>query len=97
MYLSPTNAPQYACREFVKFAREWDFKHVTSSTGHARSKAEDLSWNVHIEHIVKKANKRLYALRTLKKSNLTIMQLVQVYCSIVRSVLEYACPAKALR
>ena len=54
--------------------------------------SEDLSWNVHIEHIVKKANKRLYALRTLKKSGLTIKQLVQVYCSIVRSVLEYACP-----
>ena len=29
--------------------------------------SEDLSWNVHKEHIVKKANKRLYALRTLKK------------------------------
>ena len=57
--------------------------------------SEYLSWNIHIEHIVEKANKRLYALRTLKKSNLTIMQLVQVYCSIVRSVLEYACPAWA--
>ena len=54
--------------------------------------SDDLSWNIHIEHIVKKANKRLYALRTLKKSNLTIMQLVQVYCRIVRSVLEYAYP-----
>ena len=53
--------------------------------------SEDLSWNVHIEHIVKKANKRLYTLRALKKSGLTIKQLVQVYCSIVRSVLEYAC------
>ena len=29
--------------------------------------SEDLSWNSHIEHIVKKANKRLYALHTLKK------------------------------
>ena len=28
--------------------------------------SDDLSWNVHIEHIVKKANKRLYALRALK-------------------------------
>ena len=53
--------------------------------------SEDLSWNVHIEHIVKKANKSLYALRALKKSGLTIKQLVQVYCSIVRSVLEFAC------
>ena len=29
--------------------------------------SDDLSWNVHIEHIVKKANKRLYALHALKK------------------------------
>ena len=57
--------------------------------------SDDLSWNAHIEHIVKKANKRLYALRALKKSGLTITQLVQVYCSIVRSVLEYACPVWA--
>ena len=57
--------------------------------------SEDLSWNVHIEYIVKKANKRLYALRALKKSGLTIKQLVQVYCSIIRSVLEYACPVWA--
>ena len=28
--------------------------------------SDDLSWNVHIEHIVKKAYKRLYALRALK-------------------------------
>ena len=28
-------------------------------------------------------------------SNLTIMQLVQVYCSVVRSVLEYPCPVWA--
>ena len=57
--------------------------------------SEDLSWNVHIEHIVKKANKRLYALRTLKKSGLTTMQLVHVYCSTVRFALEYAFPVWA--
>ena len=57
--------------------------------------SEDLSWNVHIEHVVKKANKGLCALRALKKSGLNIMQLVQLYCSIVRSVLEYACPVWA--
>ena len=28
--------------------------------------SSDLTWNVHIEYIVKKANKRLYALRTLE-------------------------------
>ena len=57
--------------------------------------SDDLSWNAHIEHIVKTTYKRLYALRALKKSDLTITQLVQVYCSIVRSVLEHACPVWA--
>ena len=55
----------------------------------------EITAKIHIEYIVKKANGRLYALRTLKKSNLTTMQLVQVYCSIVRSVLELACPVWA--
>ena len=57
--------------------------------------SDDPSRNAHIENIVRKANKHLYALRALKKSGLTITQLVQVYCSIVRSVLEYACPVWA--
>ena len=55
----------------------------------------EITANIHIEYIVKKANGRFYALRTPKKSNLTTMQLVQVYCSIVRSVLEFACPVWA--
>ena len=49
----------------------------------------EITANVHIEYII---NRRLYALRTLKKSNLTSMQLVQEECKIVRSVLEYTCP-----
>ena len=41
--------------------------------------SEDLSWNVHIEHIVKKATSVCSTLRTLRNSGLAIMQLVQVY------------------
>ena len=37
--------------------------------------SEDLSWNDHVEYIVKKANKRFYALRALKKSGLRVNQL----------------------
>ena len=44
---------------------------------------------------VKKGSKRLYALRVLKKSGLNDRQLILVYCSIIRSVLEYASPAWA--
>lgn len=53
--------------------------------------SEDLSWNVHNEHIVKKATSICSALCTLKKSGLAIMQLVEMYFNIVRSVLEYTC------
>ena len=41
------------------------------------------------------SSKRLYAIRTLKKCGLTDRQLILVYCSIIRSVLEYASPAWA--
>ena len=42
-----------------------------------------------------KGSKRLYAIRALKKCRLTDRQLILVYCSIIRSVLEYASPAWA--
>ena len=44
---------------------------------------------------VKKGSKRLNAIRALKKCELTDRQLILVYCSIIRSVLEYWSPAWA--
>ena len=52
--------------------------------------ASDLSWNYHCEYIVKRARRRLYALRVLVKSGLSSQEVLQVYCSLVRSVLEYS-------
>ena len=57
--------------------------------------SDNLTWNEHVTYIVKKGSKRLYALRVLKKSGLNDRQLILVYCSIIRSVLEYASPAWA--
>ena len=54
--------------------------------------SSDLTWNVHFEYIVKKASKRLYALRSLKKAGVQPSDLVGIYCALVRSVLEYAAP-----
>ena len=54
--------------------------------------SEDLKWNSHIESILKKANSRLYALHQLKKSGLNQQDLVLVYCSFIRSCVEYASP-----
>ena len=47
---------------------------------------------MHIDCVFKKANKRLYNIRLLKKSGVATEDLVKVYCSLIRSVLEYAAP-----
>ena len=52
--------------------------------------SEDLTWGVHCDYIVKKANRRLYALRSLKKCGVPTCDLITVYCSFIRSVIEYA-------
>lgn len=53
----------------------------------------DLTWGHHCDlYIVKRARKQLYALRVLKKTGLPVQDIFQVYCSLVRSVLEYAAP-----
>ena len=54
--------------------------------------SHDLSWNKHVENIVKKAGKRLYMLYQLKRAGISQSDLVTVYLSVVRPVLEYACP-----
>ena len=55
----------------------------------------NLSWDEHCDYIYSKANKRLFGLRVLKKSGLRPADLVKVYCSIIRSVLEYTSPVWA--
>ena len=52
---------------------------------------DNMKWNEHIHNIVKKATKRLYMLRLLKRSNASIDTLITVYTTIIRPVLEYAC------
>ncbi|KAK2176899.1 hypothetical protein NP493_632g01023 [Ridgeia piscesae] len=53
---------------------------------------QDLTWNKHVDNIVKKAGKRLYMLYQLKRAGITQKDLVSVYVSVMRPVLEYACP-----
>ena len=53
--------------------------------------SNDFSWAAHCEYVVKKANRRLYAIRQLKKCGVPQGDLVSIYCSLVRSILEYAC------
>ena len=53
---------------------------------------DDPKWDLHVEYIHKKASKRLYFLRRLKRSGLSCDELIVLYVSMIRSVLEYACP-----
>ena len=57
--------------------------------------SHNLSWSIHCDYIVKRARKRLYVLRVLMKSGLPPADLIQVYCSLVRPILEYASPVWA--
>ena len=53
---------------------------------------EDLSWNTHIDYISKKACKRLYSLRILRRAGVASSSILKVYLTIIRPVLEYAVP-----
>lgn len=53
---------------------------------------DTLSWEDHVTMICAKANKRLYSLKLLKRSGVTTTDLAQYYMSVIRPVLEYACP-----
>jgi hypothetical protein len=52
----------------------------------------NLSWDIHGDKILKKANSRIYALRLLKKAGLSPLNIVHIYCAVIRSQLEYASP-----
>ena len=53
--------------------------------------SSDLKWSAHIDSITTKAAKRLYLLRQLERAGISSSDLVLFYCSVIRSVLEYAC------
>ena len=52
--------------------------------------SHNLSWSIHCDYIVKRACKRYYVLGVLMKSGRPPADLIQVYCSLVQPILEYA-------
>ena len=53
----------------------------------------NLTWDVHVDEITRKAGKRLFLLLQLKRSGIPAEDLLTVYTTVVRPTLEYACPA----
>ena len=52
----------------------------------------DLKWNSHVDYIIKKACKKLYSLRVLRRARVCQSNMLRIYLSSVRPVLEYAVP-----
>lgn len=52
----------------------------------------NLKWDGHVTEVLKKCNKKLYMLRSLKRFHLPTADLVTVYSGYIRPVLEYGCP-----
>ena len=54
--------------------------------------SSDLTWNTHVDCMVAKASKRLYMLYQVKRAGVSQNDLLKIYFSVVRPILEYACP-----
>ena len=52
----------------------------------------DLSWNAHVETIITKARKRVFIIYQLKRAGISQTDLIIIYVTVIRPVLEYACP-----
>ena len=53
--------------------------------------SSDLKWNNHVDNLLKKCNKRLFLLVLCKRAGLQLSHILDIYISIIRSVLEYCC------
>ena len=66
-------------------------KQVLERVEHAKMLGVTIS-NKHVDNIVSKAGKRVYMLYQLKRAGISQNDLVKIHVSIIRPVLEYACP-----
>ena len=54
--------------------------------------SSDLSWNAHVNERISKAKKRVYMIYQLKRPGINQNDLIRIYISVIRPVVEYACP-----
>ena len=52
---------------------------------------DNLTWNDHISMLCTKASQRLYFVILLKRAGVSCDDMLQFFCSTIRSILEYAC------
>jgi hypothetical protein len=54
--------------------------------------SSDLSWRAHITYVLDKVSKRFFIIWQLVRSGISFSDIISIYCSLIRSVMEYACP-----
>ena len=69
-----------------------DIERVTQAKVLGVTLSSDLSWNAHVDTIVSKTRKRVFTIYQLKRAGIRQCDLLRVYVSVIRPVLEYACP-----
>ncbi len=69
-----------------------EIKHLKEKNNLCVILSDNLKCNAHIGEIVRKANKRLFFLTLLKNACPYREDLVDTYTSLVRPIVEYACP-----
>lgn len=54
--------------------------------------SSDLTWGQHVEYMHGKCSQRLYLLVLLKRAGVAAKDILCIYTSMIRSVIDYACP-----
>ena len=54
--------------------------------------SSDLTWHAHTSYILDKVSRRLFIIWQLVRCGISFCDIIVIYCSIIRSVMEYACP-----
>ena len=52
---------------------------------------DNLKWNLHVNYVCSKVNRRLHFLGKLSRARIAKNDLVYFYCTTIRSVIEYGC------
>ena len=52
---------------------------------------DNLTWEHHVLYIIGKAGKRIYCMSQLTRAGVNLKDIILVYISVIRSVLEYCC------
>ena len=102
-----TNQNDIKCKEMIiDFSRNYSLtsgiqsvtigEQVLERVEHAKmlgvTISNNLTWSKHVDNIFSKAGKRVYMLYQLKRADISQNDLVKIYVSIIRPVLEYSCP-----